>query len=351
MILTEGSHTVYQSGRNSTENLHPHDIAVSVVLVGWNTRNLLEACLASVFDQTGTNSFEVLYVDNASEDGSTEMVREKFPSVTVIANADNRGFVAANNQAIAVARGRYVLLLNSDTLVLDHAIEKTAAFADLHPEGAVFGCRVINPDGSLQRSCFMYPSVQNFILFSSFLYKVFPRSRFFGREHMTWWNFDDCREVETVCGCFSLVRRKAIDETGAMDPVFFFYGDDPDWCYRFRKNGWKVLFTPEPKIIHYGGQSSGKRRSAFKLQLFGSELLFMKLHRSVMSFTAARLLVSLFFLIRVPLWLAKGIGFAATRTADFETAHTYLRGSVLSLFDWKGMLMNRTEVERRLSSR
>lgn len=312
---------------------------------------MLEACLDSVYGQTKRNSFEVIYVDNASEDGSAEMVRQKFPLATVISNTVNRGFVEANNQAIAVSRGRYVLLLNSDTIVLDDAIGKTAAFADMHPEGAVFGCRVLNSDLSLQRSCFMFPSVPNFILFTSYLYKLFPRSAFFGREHMTWWNFDDSREVETVSGCFSLVRREAIDETGAMDPVFFFYGDDPDWCFRFRKAGWKALFTPTARIIHHGGKSSGKSRAKFKLQLFGSELLFMKLHRGFPSFVAARLLVSLFFFVRAPLWVAKGIGFPVTRKSDFESARTYLKGGVLSLVDWKSMLMNRSEVARRFSRR
>ncbi|MCK5175854.1 MAG: glycosyltransferase family 2 protein, partial [Planctomycetes bacterium] len=205
---------------------------VSIIIVAWNVRKLVQDCLKSVYDQTEGIEFEVIYVDNASEDGSVEMVSAEFPEVKIIENQKNEGFIRANNQAIEVANGRYVLLLNSDTIVLDNAIAKTVKFADAHPEAAVVGCKVLNPDRSLQRNCFMYPSLLNMFLSATYLYKLFPKSRFFGRERMGWWDFGDTREVQTVCGCFSLVRKEAIDQVGLMDPTYFVYGDDPDWCYR-----------------------------------------------------------------------------------------------------------------------
>jgi len=208
---------------------------VSIIIVAWNVRELLHDCLKSVFEQTRGIEFEVIYVDNASEDGSVEMVSEEFPDVRIIVNDENKGFIIANNQGIEVSTGRYVLLLNSDTVVLDNAIAKTVKFADEHPETGIVGCRVLNSNMTLQRTCSMYNSVLNMFLAAIYLYKILPRSKFFGRQEMTWWDFDEVKEVEVVYGCYSMVRRKAMDQVGLMEPMYFVYGDDPDWCYRFNK--------------------------------------------------------------------------------------------------------------------
>jgi GT2 family glycosyltransferase len=233
-------------------------IDVSIIIVNWNTREILRECLCSVFAETHGVGFEVIVIDNASSDNSVEMVRDEFPGVHLIANTKNVGFAAANNQGMAVACGRYMLLLNSDTIVLDRAIQKTIAFADVHPDTAVVGCRVLNPDRSLQNTCFMFPSILNWFLFSTYLYKLFPRSRFFGRERMTWWLREDAREVDVVTGCFMLVRGSAIAEVGLMDDEFFMYAEETDWCYRFKCGDWKNRFTPDAVIIHIGGASARK---------------------------------------------------------------------------------------------
>ncbi len=321
---------------------------VSIIIVAWNVRQLLHDCLKSVYEQTKGVDFEVIYVDNASTDGSVQMVREHFPDVRIIENERNQGFIKANNQAIRIARGRYVLLLNSDTVLLNNAIAKTVEFADANPQAAVVGCKVLNPDLTLQRTCFMFPSVLNLFLAATYLYKIFPKSRFFGREHMTWWDFNDAREVETICGCFSLVRKQAIDKVGLMDERYFVYGDDPDWCYRFKKAGWKVMFSPEGRIIHYGGQTTSQKARAFRLQLEGSKLIFMKLHRSRAAFPLACLMVALFFLLRVPYWFAVGLAKKNQRPKAVEQAITYLIGCWYSLTNWKKLLMNRELVAAEL---
>ncbi len=333
---------------NSPEQQNGFD--VSVIIVGWNTRKLLDDCLASLYAFTKKLNFEVIYVDNASADDSVHMVKTQYPKVRIIENPDNRGFVKANNQGIDVAQGSFVLLLNSDTILLNDAISETFAFASAHPDGAAFGCKVLNPDKSIQRSCFMFPSTLNFFLFSSYLYKIFPKNPFFGRQHMTWWDFNAEREVETISGCFSMVRRKAIDAVGKMDPLFFFYGDDLDWCFRFKKAGWKVYFCPQGNIIHYGGQSTKKMRRTFKLQLFGADLLFMRMHRGFFPFIATRVLVSQFFFLRFPFWLVKGLIKPRDRRDCFENALTYLIGSFLAFFDWKGLLMNKDYVVERFKN-
>jgi len=323
-------------------------VDVSIIIVAWNVRRLLYDCLKSVYDQTRDVDFEVIYVDNASEDGSVEVVRQEFPEVRIIENDENKGFIRANNQAIEIAEGRYVLLLNSDTVVLDNAIGKTVRFADRHPKAAVVGCKVLNPDRTLQRTCFMYPSILNMFLAATYLYKIFPQSRFFGRERMTWWDFDDVREVETICGCFSLVRKEAIEQVGLMNERYFVYGDDPDWCYRFKKNGWKILFTPKAEIIHYGGQTTKQMMREFKLQLFGSKLIFVKLHRSKLEFPVASSLTAMFFLLRVPYWIAMAALHKHKRKTSIQNAKTYLLGSFYCLTDWKNLLMNREAVKEKL---
>lgn len=323
-------------------------IDVSIIVVAWNVRDLVRECLESTYRETRDVDFEVIYVDNASKDGSAEMVRKEFPQARIIENSENLGFIKANNQAIEVARGRYVLLLNSDTVVLDGAIQKTVAFADRNPDAAVVGCRVLNRDRTLQRACFMYPSLLNTILAATYLYKLFPRSSFFGRERMTWWDFDDVRDVEVVCGCYALVRKKAIDEVGVMDETYFVYGDDPDWCYRFRQKGWRVVFTPEASIVHYGGQTTKQMSDAFLLQLIGTKLLFIRTYRGRVEFALSCLTMSLYFLLRVPYWLLHGILGGKRGKRVGTPVKTYLLGSAYCLFGWKNLLMNKEVLEQRL---
>jgi len=321
---------------------------VSIIIVAWNVRELLYNCIKSVYEQTEGIDFEVIYVDNASEDGSVEMVKKEFPEVRVIENKENKGFIVANNQGIEISQSKYVLLLNSDTIVLDNAISKTLKFADNHPEAAVVGCKVLNPDMTLQRNCFMYHSILNMFLSATYLYKLFPKSIFFGRQRMTWWDYNNIREVETVCGCFSLVRQEAIKQVGLMDECYFVYGDDPDWCYRFKKAGWKIMFTPEPEIIHYGGQTTKKKADEFLLQLYGSNLIFMKLHRGRLSFSFARVLIAMFFILRVPYWLVRAAFRKSERRVSMQMAKMYTIGCFYCLTDWKNLLMNKSELTGKL---
>ena len=244
----------------------------------------------------------MIVIDNVSTDDSVEMVNKDFPQVTLIENSENRGFAAANNQGIAIAKGRYVLLLNPDTVVLDNAIGKTLSFADAHPEAAVVGCRVLNPDRTLQPTCFMFPSILNMLLSSTYLYKLFPKSRFFGRERMTWWDRNDVREVDVVTGCFMLIRHEAIEQVGLLDERFYIYCEETDWCYRFKQTGWKIMYTPYANIIHLGGQSTQKKAAAMLVQLRKSILQFMKKHHDPIIYRMACFLTVTFLVVRLPIW-------------------------------------------------
>jgi GT2 family glycosyltransferase len=298
---------------------------VSIIIVNWNTQAILKDCLKSVYGQTKDISFEVVVVDNASFDGSIQMVKSEFPQITLIENNDNRGFAKANNQGMQIAKGRYVLLLNSDTIILDGAIQRTLTFADQHPEAAVVGCKVLNPDKSLQPTCFMVPSLLNLFLSSTYLYKLFPRSRFFGREQMTWWDRDDVREVEVVTGCFMLVRKEAMEQVGMMDESYFMYAEETDWCYRFRKAGWKLLFTPDAQIIHLGGQSSKIVKVKMSIELRKSILYFIRKNRGYFSYLFGCMLTLLFYMVRIPFWLAMLL-IPSQRQKAFGMIHAYLGG-------------------------
>jgi GT2 family glycosyltransferase len=315
--------------------------AVSILIVNWNTREVLRDCLRTVYEQTKNVPFEVIVVDNASEDGSVDMVKTAFPQVVLLANATNRGFAAANNQGIEAAKGRYVLLLNSDTLVLDGAIDKMVGFAEEHAQAAAVACRVLNPDRTWQPTCFLFPSALNLLIGALYLNKIFPRNRFFGRERMTWWDGQDTRAVDVVTGCFILVRREIVDKVGVLDESYFMYGEEADWCYRFQKAGWKVLYTPIAQIVHLGGASSARAKGPMCLQLRASILLFLRKHRSRASYVAACLFVSLFFLLRLPLWLAKAATSGKARSEHWQTVRTYAAGFWRALYGWRALCVKK----------
>jgi GT2 family glycosyltransferase len=280
-------------------------VDVSVLIVSWNTCDLLRDCLQSVYAGSGGATCEIIVIDNGSTDGSPEMVRREFGDVKLIANPDNLGFAAANNLGMTLATGRYVLLLNSDTIVLDNAIVTSVAHADRHPDAAVVGCRILNPDLSLQHSCFMFPSILNLLLFSTYLYRLFPNNRFFGREQMTWWKRDDAREVDVVTGCYMLVRKEAIDDVGPMDDRFFMYYEETDWCFRFKSKGWKNRFTPAAEIIHIGGASAvklGAQRARIKNRSF---VRYIFKHWSKPRAAVGLLAIAFFYAIRLVILVPK----------------------------------------------
>lgn len=248
---------------------------LSIVVVSWNTRDILRDCLQSVVDNLGALQTEVFVIDNASHDGSAEMVAEKFPQIRLIANTDNKGFAAANNQALVQAQGKYVLLLNPDTLVKGDVLTKSVEYMRQHAEVGMMGCRVLNGDGSVQLTCSAFPSLMNLVLLSSGLFRCrWPK--FLGRYLVLDWNRDTERDVETVTGCYMLIPRVAIDQVGMLDESFFCYGEETDWCQRFRNAGWRLAFAPVGEIIHFGSLSS--RQCSFRRDVMLSDGL-IRLHR------------------------------------------------------------------------
>jgi len=252
-------------------------VTLSIIIVNYNTRELLRACLQSVLEQTREIAFEIIVIDNDSTDGSREMLRDAFPQVRVIHNENNRGFAAANNQGIRLATGKYILLLNSDTVILDRAIQKTLLYMTEHSKANIVGCKLLNPDGTLQPSCRSFPTPWNLFCEASFLYLLFKRTRLFGTYYMSHFDHNTSRRVDFVMGAFMLIKREVFEHVGLLDEEYFMYTEEMDWCYRAAQLGHQVHFTPSARIIHVLGGSTSNRQSYFD-QLHLSQMRFIRKH-------------------------------------------------------------------------
>ncbi|WP_095012026.1 glycosyltransferase family 2 protein [Tsuneonella mangrovi] len=230
---------------------------VSVMLVNWNTREMTLDCLRTVFAQTTEMPFEVIVVDNGSSDGSVEAIAADFPQVELMAEAKNHGFALATNLSVARARGHYVLLLNTDTLVLDHAIDRLVAFAERQPDAKIWGGRTLFADRTLNpTSCWGRITPWSVTCMATGLAKLFPGSALFNPEAIGGWQRDTERSVDIVQGSFLLIEKTFWDELGGFDPAFFMYGEEADLCARARASGASPMVSPEATIIHYGGAST-----------------------------------------------------------------------------------------------
>jgi N-acetylglucosaminyl-diphospho-decaprenol L-rhamnosyltransferase len=256
-----------------------HD--VSVVVVTWNALPWLERCLESVRGR------ETIVVDHGSTDGGPELVRERFPEVRVI-EQENRGMGGGNNAGMRVAGGRYFFLLNSDAWVDGDALERLVEFADRHPDAAVVGPRLLNPDGSLQRSVRGFPTVWRLATEYLFIRKLAPRSRLLNPLYAGGFDHDEARAVEWVAGAALLVRREAADAVGLFDEAFFMFSEEADWMFRFHRAGWTVWFYPGAEVVHVGGASHGGRLYVENLR---GHLRFLAKHRGAGEAERARRLL------------------------------------------------------------
>ena len=252
---------------------------VSIVIVNWNTRDLLRGCLASIQAQT-TVPHEVIVVDNASTDGSADMVVAEFPGARLIANTTNHGFAGANNQGLAIARGRHLLLLNPDTIILDYAIDKTLTWLANHPDVGCVGCQVLEGPEVIQQTCFADPSPLNLLITEAGLMRLARWLPVFGRPWYRGWDRRSEREVDVVSGMFMLVPRAVLEKVGPLDDAFFVYAEEADWCRRIRKAGWRCVFAPVAQIVHLdgGGKSTAQIKSKMYVQMQKSHLIYVRKH-------------------------------------------------------------------------
>lgn len=270
----------------SGEDVMQREATVSVIIVSWNARNYLLECLDSLSQAVCSYPMEVIIVDNASNDGSPEMVEERYPHVRLVRNSENLGFAKANNIGIGESHGRYVALVNSDVHILPDCITRLVEYCETSSDVGMVGPRIQGGTGVLQRSCRGFPGVWNILCRALMLDAVFSRSRWCNGYLMRYWPHDDCRDVDILSGCFWLVRRSALDEVGLLDEGFFMYGEDMDWCKRFRKSGWRVVFNPDAEAIHYGGGSSSNAPTRFFVEKQRADLRYWQKHHNGMAVAA-----------------------------------------------------------------
>lgn len=251
-------------------------IDLSIVVVSWNVRELLRCCLRSVFTSwPEIERLQVIVVDNASSDGSAEMVATEFPRVQVIRNEVNRGFAAANNQGLALALGRYAMLLNPDTEVVGDALPTMVRFADTHPDVAVVGPCLLDVDKTPQLSRYRFPTFATALFESTWLQPVAPR-RLLARYYALDLPPDEPCDVDWVRGAALLVRRRAIEQVGLLDENYFMYSEELDWCRRFRAAGWRVVYLPTAQIVHYEGKSSEQAVAARHIHFQTSKVYYFR---------------------------------------------------------------------------
>jgi len=283
---------------------------VSTIVVTYNALPWLEQALESV---PGT---ELVVVDHGSTDGSLELVRERFPEAVVVEQGNN-GFGAGNNAGMRAASGRWYLLLNSDAWLAPGALDALVGFADSHPDAAVVGPRLRNPDGSLQRSVRGFPTVWRIATEYLFLRKLAPRSRALNAFYAGGFDHDAARAAEFLMGSCLLVRREAVEAVGGFDERYFMFSEETDWCYRFREAGWKTWFFPGAEAVHVGGATTKQNWGPMFLEQVRGHLRFLADHRGEREAERARRLMLVALAVR-------GRIFRGERGAAYRSAARWL---------------------------
>ncbi len=269
---------------------------LSIIIVNYNVKEFLQNLIHSICKAGEKIKYEIIVVDNASDDGSVEFLQEKFPDVKLIVNEKNLGFSKANNIGLNQAKGKYLLLLNPDTIVQEDTFEKMIDFFERTADAGMAGCKILNPDGTLQLACRRsFPGPWTSFCKVTGLSNIFPNSRLFARYNLTYLNEDETYEVDAISGSFMMLTREAYEKVGNLDEQFFMYGEDLDWCYRMQKAGYKVYYVHDTTIIHYKGEST-RRSSIDETKFFYNAMhLFVKKHLATS------------FLVEIILRLAIGI--------------------------------------------
>lgn len=228
---------------------------LSIVIVNWNTKNQLKNCLKSIYKEKGGLEIEIFVVDNNSSDGSARMVKEKFLDVNLIANQENVGFARANNQAIRESSGEYILLLNPDTIILSDALQNTVSFLRQNSKVGIVGCKILNPDKTLQLSVRKFPTLSTQLLIMLKLHHVLKNTGLFKQYYMADFDYMENREVDQVMGAFFMIKCEVIKKVGYLDESFWLWFEEVDYCYQTKKVGYKIFFTKNAEIIHRKAES------------------------------------------------------------------------------------------------
>lgn len=278
--------------------------AISIVIVVWNAKKYVQECLDSLKENLGAirAEVEVIIVDNASTDGSPELVEQRFPEFNLIRNADNLGFSNANNIGIAHASGDYICLVNSDVKFVDDCLSPMLRYLEDNPGVAMIGPKMLTVKGEVARSTMRFPTIWNSLSRALALDLVFRRSALFGGQLMSDFDHQQTMPVEVLNGWFLMIRRGALEKVGLLDPQFFMYGEDVDWCYRFHKAGQKLVFFAGAGAMHYGGASSASAPLRFHLEMYRANLQYWRKHHGWFSQQLYLLTLAVHDVARIPIF-------------------------------------------------
>lgn len=314
---------------------------LSIVIVNWKVKDLLWNCLDSIFAQKGPGYFEVIVVDNRSDDGSVEMIRREFPQVKLIRNESNVGFARACNQGIRVAEGRFIFILNPDTLVKSNTLRNIINFMESNPKVAIGGCYIYYPDGRIQTSFYRFTRLKNLLGRTLLLYSFLPKTRFTAPLFVDC--LDSSKSVERVCGGAMVVRREAFEEVGLFDESFFLYYEDEDLCFRMKQKGWMVTSIPNTKIVHHHSQSAKKNEAQAIFSSYRSQFIFYKKFHPLHKVLVFRVVQMVGVSIRSLFWFL-----ASVTCRDGEAAKQKFFGYLsvfLSNFNYTRTLIKQTPCE------
>jgi GT2 family glycosyltransferase len=295
-----------------------------IIIVNWNTADLLKNCLGSILDSIVSIDYKICVVDNSSVDNSIELIRNQFPNVFLIENSVNRGYSAANNQALRIADGRYILLLNSDTILKKGSIDELVKYANDHPTVGIIGPKLLNAKNEIEESSGNFPSLERsfsrVLIHNGFLHPIIRESRF-------------PYEVDYVNGACMLVRKKVIDETGLLDEDFFMYGEDIDYCFRAKKLGWKVIYHSGVEIYHLKNSSGIMKWGASRIAAHRiAERLFYEKHYSIIQLILFDAKVLLFSILKIVMHELMSIIFVSDREIHRQFIKSYWRVFTSFLF-------------------
>ncbi|MBU1165053.1 glycosyltransferase family 2 protein [Patescibacteria group bacterium] len=257
---------------------------LSIIIVTWNVKDYLKKCLESIYKNQGDLDVEVIVVDNASTDNTSDMARREFPKVKLITNQNNNGFAKANNQGIKIAKGEYVLFLNPDTEILSNTFKDSIDFFEKHKDTGAVGCQILNTDSTIQRSVRRFPTFWSQMLILYKLHHLLPSLRTFRNYFAQDFDYSKESEVDQIMGAFILTKRDIINKIGDFDEIFYLWFEEVDFCKRLIKNEYKVYYTPKAKIIHHGSLSFNQKLTVEKQKIFNKSMrYYFKKHHNKFS--------------------------------------------------------------------
>lgn len=275
---------------------------LSIIIVNFNTYKFIKNCLDLLYKSDLKDAdYEIIVVDNASSDNSVSLLHKNYPQVRLIANKKNKGFASANNQGIKKAKGKFILLLNPDTLVEKKTISEILKFMEEREDIGVSTCKVVLTSGEIDDACHRgFPTPGNALCLFLGLSSLFPKSKFFNGYHLGYQDMDKIHEIDSCAGAFMMVRKRAGDRLGWFDEDYFWYGEDLDFCFRAKKEGWKIMYIPYVKVIHYKGVSSGIKKHSEDISSADKEIQMMA---TKARFSVMRIFYKKHYQNKYPSWL------------------------------------------------